>query len=306
MSRYLARRLLLAIPTLWGVVTLVFLLGRALPGDPVDLMLGEGAPVEKREELRRALGLDRPLAAQYGDYLADLARLDLGRSIRSDRPVAEELAGAFPRTAELGLAALALACFMGLPLGLVSAKRPGGIWDHAARTFTTAGLSLPSFFLGPLLLLALAVDRPWFPVSGADEPGSLILPAFTLSLPLAALLARMLRASLREEGGREYIRTALAKGVSEARAFWGHALPNALLPAVTVLGLQAGAVLTGAILTEKVFRWPGLGSLVLTAITARDYPVVQGAVLLFSLVTVLATLATDLAYGGIDPTVRYG
>lgn len=305
MLRYIARRLLLFVPTLWGLLTFVFLLNHALPGDPVDLMLGVGAPIEKREDLRRALGLDRPLLSQYFRYLGDLAVLDLGRSIRTQRPVEQELSEAFPRTLELAGAALALAAFIAFPLGVLSARGPGRGWDHFARLYTSAGLSLPSFFVGPVLLLALAVERPWFPVSGADEPGSLVLPAFTLALPLSALLARILRASLLEESGKEYLRTARMKGITEGRVFWRHALRNALLPVSTVLGLQFGALLTGAILTEKVFRWPGLGTLVLTAITSRDYPVVQGAVLVFSLVTLAATLGTDLCYAFIDPRVRY-
>jgi len=301
----MARRFLLFVPTLWGLLTFVFLLNHALPGDPVDLMLGEGAPVEKREDLRRALGLDRPLLSQYVRYLEDIAALDLGRSIRTQRPVQQELSEAFPRTVELASAALGLAGLIAFPLGVLSARKPGKGWDRFARIYTSAGLSLPSFFIGPVLLLLLAVERPWLPVSGADEPGSLVLPAFTLALPLSALLARILRASLLEESGKDYLRTARIKGIKEGRVFWRHALRNALLPVSTVLGLQVGALLTGAILTEKVFRWPGLGTLVLTAITSRDYPVVQGAVLLFSLVTLVATLGTDLCYGLIDPRVRY-
>jgi len=305
MPRFIARRLLLFVPTLWGLLTFVFVLNRAMPGDPVDLMLGEGAPVEKREDLRRALGLDRPLLSQYVHYLGDLASLDLGRSIRTQRPVAQELLRAFPKTLKLGCTALVLAALIAFPLGLVSARRPGGMGDRFVRLYTSAGLSLPSFFVGPILLLALAVGLRWFPVSGADEPGSLVLPAFTLALPLSALLARILRASLLEEEGKEYLRTARMKGLSEGRVLWRHALRNALLPVFTVLGLQFGALLTGAILTEKVFRWPGLGTLVLTAITSRDYPVVQGAVLLFAFVTLGATLATDLGYALIDPRVRH-
>jgi peptide/nickel transport system permease protein len=303
--RFIARRFVLFIPTLWALLTFVFLLSRALPGDPVDLMLGEGAPVEKREELRRALGLDRPLFSQYIRYLEDTAALDLGRSIRTQRLVRQELSEAFPRTLELASAALGLAVLIAFPLGVLAARKPGGRWDRFARLYTSAGLSLPSFFIGPILLLILAVERPWFPVSGADEPGSLVLPAFTLALPLSALLARILRASLLEESGKDYLRTARMKGLTEGRVFWRHALRNALLPVSTMLGLQLGALLTGAILTEKIFRWPGLGTLVLTAITSRDYPVVQGTVLLFSIVTLAATLGTDLCYAFIDPRVRY-
>ena len=306
MKRYAVKRLLLFVPTLWGVVTFVFLLGHALPGDPVDMMLGESAPVERRAELRRALGLDRPMALQYVAYLEGAAVGDLGLSLRTGRPVVEELALAFPLTLELGLSALAFALLWALPLGGLAARRPGGPMDRAASFISSAGLSLPSFFLGPVLLLLLAVQLPLFPISGADEPGSLFLPALTLAMPLGALITRVLRASLLEERGQDYLRTARMKGVTEGRVFWVHALRNSALPVVTVVGLQFGAVLTGAILTEKIFRWPGLGTLVLRAIASRDYPLVQGVVLLFALVTLSANLITDLAYGWIDPRVKHG
>lgn len=306
MRGYLLKRLLLALPTLWGLVTLVFLLGRALPGDPVDIMLGESAPIEKRAALRQALRLDEPIWAQYTGYLGDLCTGHLGTSLRTGRPVAEEIAEAFPRTLQLGLGALLLACLLAFPAGLASARRPGGRADRTAALFSTAGLSLPSFFLGPLFLLLFAVELRWFPVSGADEPGSWFLPAVTLALPLAALLTRVLRASVLDETAQDYLLTARMKGLAEGRVLWVHALRNALLPVLTVLGLQFGAVLTGAILTEKIFRWPGLGTLVLRAIASRDYPVVQGAVLLFGAVAVGANLLTDAAYGWADPRVRHG
>ena len=306
MRSYLLRRLALFLPTLLGVITVVFFLGRALPGDPVQLMLGESAPPQRKAELRRALHLDEPLAAQYLSYLGGLARGRLGDSLRTGRPVAREIFEAFPRTLELGSAALGLACLLALPLGVLAARRPGGKADAAARVFSTAGLSLPSFFAGPVLLLAFAVWWPVLPVSGADEPGALLLPCLTLALPLAALLTRLLRASLGEEARAEYLKTARMKGLGEERILWVHALRNASLPVVTALGLQFSAVLTGAILTEKVFRWPGLGTLVLRAIASRDYPVLQGAVLLFALVALLSTLLTDLAYGLLDPRVRHG
>ncbi len=287
-------------------MTLVFLLNRALPGDPVDMMLGESAPVEKRAALRQALRLDEPLWKQYGGYLGDLCTGHLGTSLRTGRPVAREIGEALPRTLQLGLSALLLACLMAFPAGLCAARRPGGKADRATALFTTAGLSLPSFFLGPVFLLLFAVELRWFPVSGADEPGSWFLPAVTLALPLSALLTRVLRASVLEETAQEYLLTARMKGLGEGRVLWVHALRNALLPVLTVLGLQFGAVLTGAILTEKIFRWPGLGTLVLRAIASRDYPVVQGAVLLFAAVAVGANLLTDAAYGWADPRVRHG
>jgi len=302
MRGYVAGRLLLFLPAMLGVVTLVFFLGRALPGDPVDLMLGEGAPAERREELRRALHLDDPLPMQYGRYLWDLSRGRLGVSLRTRRPVAEELAAALPQTARLAGAALGLAVLLALPAALASAR--GGAARRWVRAATSAGLSLPTFFLGPVLLLVFAVWQPWFPVSGADEPGAWFLPAVTLAVPTSALLCRLLSASLSEEMGREYLTAARARGLGEGTAFRRHGLRNALLPAVTVLGLQLGGLLTGAILTERIFRWPGLGTLVLGAIGSRDYPVLQGAVLLFALLTLAATLATDLLYGFLDPRIR--
>ncbi len=305
MLRYAAWRLLMFVPTLLGLLTLVFFLNRAMPGDPVDIMLGENAPRAKRAELRHSLHLDEPLPRQYLDYLEGLAAGRLGTSIRSGRPVLEELERAFPLTAELGCAAMVLACLIAFPCGLVAARRKTSLPARAADFYSSAGLSLPSFFLGPLLLMAFAVELPWFPVSGADEPGSLFLPALTLAVPMSALLTRIIKASLGEEEDREYLRTALMKGLSPRTAFRRHALQNAMLPVVTVIGLQFGALLTGAILTEKIFRWPGLGTLVLNAISSRDYPVVQGVVLLFAVVTLLVNLSTDLLYAWLDPRVRY-
>jgi len=304
MRAYLAGRLLLAVPTLLGVAALVFFLGRALPADPVEVMLGESAPRSEREALRREMGLDRPLAVQFACYLGELARLDLGRSLKTKRPVTAELAEAFPITARLGLTALLGALALALPLGGAAARRPGGVWDRAAGLFCTAGLSLPSFFLGPLLLLAFAVYRPWFPISGVDEPGAVVLPAITLGVPLAAYLTRFVRASMREEAGKEYLRAARARGLSEGGAFFHHALPNALPPIVTVAALQFGAVLTGAVLAETIFRWPGMGTLLLSAVGTRDYPLLQGCVLAFATVYVAANLGADLAVALLDPRTR--
>ncbi len=303
MKVYLLGRLLLAVPTLLGVAALVFLLGHALPSDPAEVMLGERAAPAELATLRHEMGLDRPLAVQFAGYLTDLSRGDLGRSLRTRRPVARELTAAFPLTARLGLTALLLALALALPAGAAAARWPGGGLDRAALFFSTAGLSLPSFFLGPLLLLAFAVARPWFPISGPDEPGAVVLPALTLAVPLAAYLSRVVRASLREESARDYLRAARARGLSENRAFFRHAFQNALPPVATVAGLQLGAVLTGAVIAEKVFRWPGMGTLVLTAIGSRDYPVVQGVLLVFAVVTVAANLASDLAVAALDPRV---
>lgn len=306
MHRYLLQRLVLFVPALWGLLTIVFLLGRALPGDPVDIMLGENAAPEARLALRADLRLDDPVLLQYVGYLGDLGRGHLGMSLRTRRPVVQELGEAFPRTLELGGTALALACLLALPLALAAGRNPGGWTDVGVRSFTTAGLSLPSFFLGPILLLIFAVLWPILPVSGADEPWSIVLPAVTLAVPLAASLTRVTRASLIEESVQPYLQTARMKGLGEGSVFARHALHNALLPPLTILGLQAGAVLTGAILAERIFRWPGMGTLVVTAIKSRDYPVVQGAVLCFAVTALAASLVTDLLYAWADPRVRYG
>jgi peptide/nickel transport system permease protein len=290
--------------SLWGAATLVFLLARALPGDPVDAMLGENAPAVRKSELRASLHLDEPLPVQYGRFLAGAGGGRLGTSLRTGRPVAVELAEAFPFTLRLGLMALLLACVVGLPLGGLAARSPGSTADSFSRFMSTAGLALPSFFLGPLLLLAFAVLVPLFPISGADEPGAVVLPAITLALPLAGVLGRVGRASLLAESGRDYLRTALAKGISVRRAFWAHAGKNALPPVLTTVGMQFGALLTGAVLAEKVFRWPGLGTLVLTSIGSRDYPAVQGVVLLFAAVYVAANLLADVACAWVDSRIR--
>lgn len=306
MRTYLLRRLGWGLFSLWGAATLVFLLARAIPGDPVDAMLGENAPQSRKAELRAALHLDEPLPTQYGRFLSGAVRGDLGVSLRTGRPVARELADAFPFTLWLGLSALLAACAVGLPLGGLAARYPDSWVDSLSRFLSTAGLALPSFFLGPVLLLTFAVLIPLFPISGADEPGAAVLPATALALPLAGVLSRVGRAALLAESGRDFMRTARAKGLSDGRTFWAHAGKNALPPVVTTVGMQFGALLTGAVLAEKVFRWPGLGTLVLSSIGSRDYPAVQGVVLLFAVVYVGANLLADLGCAWADPRVRLG
>lgn len=306
MRRYIIVRVFLFLPTLLGVATLVFLLNRAMPGDPVDVMLGENAPMAKRAELRHALHLDLPLYAQYARYLEGLASGNLGRSLRSGRTVASEIGRAFPLTFELASAAMLLACLIAFPVGLAASWLSKGGAGRMLEAASSAGMSLPSFFLGPILLYFFAVEWPLFPVSGADEPGSLFLPAVTLAVPMAALLSRIVKASLEEEAGRDYLRTARMKGLKKIEVLRRHALRNAMLPVATVAGLQFGVLLTGAIITEKIFRWPGLGTLVLNSISSRDYPLVQGVVLVFAVVTLSVNLFTDLLYTMLDPRVRYG
>ncbi|ADE15921.1 binding-protein-dependent transport systems inner membrane component [Nitrosococcus halophilus Nc 4] len=306
MGYFLLSRLLSAMVVVLGVACLVFLLIHLIPGDPVEVILGEGAQPADREALRQALGLDRPLLVQLGQFLQGLAQFNLGTSLYSQRPVVELLAERLPATAELALAALLVAIIIAFPLGILAAVRRGTIWDRVATTFALVGVSVPNFWLGPLLILVFSIGLGWFPVSGRTGWDSLVLPALTLGSAMAAILSRMVRAALLEVLGEDYIRTAKAKGLSLSRVIGRHALRNALLPVITVLGLQLGTVLGGAVITEVVFSWPGIGQLTVESIQRRDYPVVQGCVLLISLIYVVVNTLTDLIYGWADPRVRLG
>ena len=305
MSRWLAR-LGAALVVVLGVCTLVFLLIHLVPGDPVEAMLGENAQPADREHLRAALGLDRPLVTQYLDYLVRPGRLDLGTSFQDQRLVAVILAERMVPTLELTLAALGLALVLALPLGVLAARHHGDRLDTGAMALSLLGASIPNFWLGPLLILVFSLWLGWTPVSGREGPESLILPALTLGTGMAAILARMVRASVLEVLGEDYVRTARAKGLSEGRVLWGHALRNAWLPILTLVGLQLGGLLGGAVITETVFAWPGVGSLMVEAIQSRDYPVVQACVLLVSLTYVLVNTLTDLVYGWVDPRIQWG
>lgn len=284
-----------------GVATLVFLLLHLAPGDPVEAMLGETASAADRAALRADLGLDAPLPVQYARYLANLAALDLGVSLHTRTPVAAIIVERLPWTAALACAALALALAFALPLGVLSARHPGGRLETLTGVAAVAGMSLPSFVLGPLLMVVFAVWLGWLPVSAPGTPAGLVLPAATLGLALAALLARMVRAAVRDVLDEEFIRAARARGLSERRVLWRHALRNAALPVLTVIGMQLGALLGGAVITEIVFGWPGLGQLTIEAIQRRDYPLVQGAVLVIAATHVGINMLTDLLYGLCDP-----
>jgi len=298
------RRLLSALVTVIGVAVLVFFLIHLIPGDPVERLLGDSARPADREALRTALGLNQPLASQFLDYAGGLLRLDPGTSLVSGRPVATLVAQHLPATLELAIAALVVAVAVALPLGVMAARRHRTLWDGTAMGFSLLGVSIPNFWLGPILILVFSLWLGWTPVSGRDGPASLILPALTLGTSLAAVLARMVRSSLLEVLGEDYVRTARAKGLGERRVVWRHALRNALLPVITLLGLQLGALLGGAVITETVFSWPGIGSLLVDAIQARDYPVVQACVLVIALAYVLVNLVTDLVYAAIDPRIE--
>jgi peptide/nickel transport system permease protein len=305
MLHFLLRRVLLTVPVLFGVATLVFSLIHLVPGDPAQAMLGEGASQEDMAALRERLGLDRPLLVQYGAYLGGLTRGDLGVSLRTDRPVFEMIAERVPATVELALAAMLVAIVVAIPLGIVAAVWRGTSVDHAATTFALLGISIPNFWLGPLLAIVFAVELGWLPVSGRGTVQHIVLPALTLGLGLAAILARMTRASLLEELREPYVLAARARGVSRSRAVLFHAFRNSLIPVVTIIGLQLGAVLTGTIITETIFAWPGIGRLLIQSINFRDYPLVQGCILLIAVTYVAMNLITDLIYGLLDPRIRY-
>ncbi|MGB5607524.1 MAG: nickel ABC transporter permease [Gammaproteobacteria bacterium] len=306
MLSYLAQRLAGAFLVILGVVTIVFLLIHLIPGDPVEIMLGESASTTDREALRAALGLDQPVGAQYLHYLQGLLRLDLGTSIHYQRQVAHLLLERLPATGLLAAATLLVTVLLALPLGIIAAVRRNSWWDSGAMSFSMLGVSIPNFWLGPLLILVFSLWLGWLPVSGRSGLDSVILPALTLGTGLMAVLSRMVRSSMLEVLGEDYIRTARAKGLAPHRVVLNHALRNALLPVITLLGLQLGALLAGAVITETVFSWPGVGLLTIESIQSRDYPVVQACVLLISVFYVLVNLLTDLAYAWIDPRIRLG
>ena len=303
--RYLIRRILLTIPVLLGVATLVFALIHLVPGDPAQAMLGESASAADVADLRTRLGLDRPLLEQYARFMSGLVEGDLGTSFRTSQPVLVAIAERVPATVELALAAMLVAIMVAMPLGIIAAVGRGTFADYAAMTVALFGISIPNFWLGPMLAIVFAVQLGWLPVSGRGGFESLVLPAISLGAALAAILARMTRASLLEELRELYVRAAQARGVSRARAVLGHALRNSLIPLVTILGLQFGAVLTGAVITETIFAWPGVGRLLIQSISFRDYPLVQGCILLIAITYVTVNLITDLVYGMLDPRIRY-
>lgn len=304
MLNYLVHRLFTSIIVIIGVCSIVFLLIHLVPGDPVEVMLGESASPADRETLRQQLGLDQPLHRQWLLYLQDVARLDMGVSIHSRRPVTSLLAERLPATFILAVAGIVVAVLIAIPAGIMAALRKNTLYDHALMTVAMVGVAIPNFWLGPLLVLLFSFYLGWFPVSGMAGPLSLVLPAVTLGTALAALQSRMIRTSLLEVLGENYIVAARARGLGEARVVLWHALRNALLPVTTVLGTQLGALLTGAVVTEQIFDWPGLGLLTIEAIQKRDYPVLQGCILLISIIYVVINLLTDLVYVVLDPRVR--
>ncbi|MBZ5701027.1 MAG: ABC transporter permease [Acidobacteriia bacterium] len=304
MTRHLFQRFLLALPALWLVLTLVFLLVHIVPGDPVEQMLGEGAAPGEVAQLRHSLGLDQPLHAQYARYLRQLAHGDLGQSLKFQAPVRRILLERYPATLELAFLALLICAGIGIPAGVLAAHRRGRAADRAVGVFTLLGLAVPNFALGPLLILLFSIALGLLPVSGRGGPLSFVLPAATLGAALAAILTRMVRGAMIEELSSDYVRTARAKGLAARAVLFRHAFRNALIPIITILGLQFGTLLAGAIVTESIFAWPGIGRLTVQAIASRDYPLLQGCILLIAVSYVFVNLLTDFLYAVVDPRVR--
>ncbi|MEA2678431.1 MAG: peptide/nickel transport system permease protein [Candidatus Binataceae bacterium] len=306
MTRRLLRRLLALVPVALGVATLTFALIHLVPGDPVTAMLGDYAAPSDINRMRHDLKLDLPLWRQYCDFLLDLTHGNLGQSISQHAPVSGLIRERYPATLELAGAGLLVAIAIALPLGIIAGADVGGPGDLGAMGFAILGVSVPHLYLGPLLMIVFSLDLGWLPLTGRGGLAHLVLPAFTMGTALAAILARMLRQSLVQVIGADYMRTARSKGLSEHVALIRHGLRNALTPVITLLGLEAGALLTGSIVTEMIFSWPGLGRLMMTAINNRDYPLVQGCVLTFALSYVLVNAITDLVYSAADPRIRLG
>jgi ABC-type dipeptide/oligopeptide/nickel transport system permease component len=297
--------MLSSIPILLLAVTAVFFAFQVIPGDPARLYVGSDASEEAVEQARRDLGLDRPVAVQYLSYLARLARADLGRSISTRRPVSVELGSRFVNTVKLSLASIVLAAAGGIALGTLAAVNQGTVWDHAATLLALVGISIPVFWLGLLLMYLLSVQWQLLPSAGNDTWLHYFMPTVSLATFSLAFIARMTRSSLLEVIRQDYVRTARAKGVPESMVVLGHALRNALLPVTIVVGLRFGYMLGGAVVTEEVFAWPGLGRLLVTAVGQRDIPVIQGVLLVFAASFVLVNMAVDLVYGFLDPQIHY-
>ena len=304
MARYLLKRFLLTLPALWLVLTLVFLMIHIVPGDPVEQMLGEGAAPGQVTQLRHLLGLDLPLHSQYARYLGQLAKGDLGQSFKFQGPVRRIIFERYPATLQLAFLALIVCAAIAISSGVLAAYRRGQLPDRAVGLFTLFGLAFPNFALGPVLILLFSIEFGLLPVSGRGGPLYYILPAATLGAALAAILTRMVRGAMFEELSSDYVRTARAKGLSTYAVLFRHAFRNALIPIVTILGLQFGTLLAGTIVTETIFSWPGIGRLTVQAISARDYPLLQGCILVIAVSYVAVNLLTDLLYAVIDPRVR--
>ena len=305
MFQYAVRRVLISIPTVLGVLLIVFLMVRLAPGDPAMRLAGEFADQATIERIRERFGLNRPMHEQFGIFIANLAQGDLGRSTRTNRPVIEDLRQYFPNTLELALGAITVSLLIGIPAGIIAALRQNTWADLVIMFGALIGVSMPVFWFGLLAILYFSVQLGWFPVAGRGTFSHLVLPAFTLGVSSMAIVARMTRSSMLEVLSQDYIRTARAKGLINNAVVLKHAFRNALVPVVTIIGLQFGQLMAGAVLTERVFTWPGIGRLLVDSIDARDYPVVQGAVLLIAVSFILINIVVDVVYAIIDPRIRY-
>ena len=299
-------RLVSLLIVMLGVSTITFALLHIVPGDPVEVMLGESASVADRQALRQDLGLDQPLVTQWINFQKDIVRLDFGDSLYSKKPIVTLIKERAPWTLLLAFAALAVALAIAIPLGTLAALRAGSAWDAIASSISLLGVSIPNFLFGPMLIIVFSIWLAWLPTSGNETAQSIVLPALTLGASLAAILARMIRASLLEVLGEEYVVAARARGLSNLWVLFRHVYPNAALPVLTIVGLQLGALLGGAVITEIIFSWPGVGQLLIEGIQRRDYPVVQACVLLVSFVYVIVNMVTDLAYAELDPRISFG
>lgn len=305
MWAYIVKRLLLSIPVIFGVAFMVFAMVRIVPGDPARIIAGEAATQEIVEGIRKDMGLDRPLLSQFATFIGNVLRGDLGRSVRSKAPVAGEVAARLPNTIRLAAAGLFVSIVVGVSAGIISAIRPYSWIDTAVMLVALAGLSMPVFWSGLMLILVFAVWLGWLPAVGTGGLAHLVLPAVTLGMSTAAIIARMSRSSMLEVLRSDYIRTARAKGLGEAAVVNRHAFRNALIPVITVVGLQMGTLLSGAVLTETVFAWPGIGRLLVEGILARDYPIVQASVLVVAMAFVMVNLMVDVLYAVVDPRIHY-
>ena len=305
MGRYIVRRLIAVVPTLFGVALVVFLLVHLLPGDPARVIAGILASEQDVERIRHQLGLDEPLAVQLVSFLGRLVVGDLGVSARTGQPVLDEVLARLPYTIRLAVASTLVATILGVAAGVLAAARHNTIVDYVASAVTLFGFSMPVYWLGLMLIVLFAIQLRLLPAAGADQPLSFVLPTLTLASFSGGLIARMTRSSMLEVLRQDYVRTARAKGLAELRVLARHGLGNALLPIITVIALQFGTLLGGAVLTETVFGWPGLGLLLVDSIFARDYPVVQGIVLVFALLFILVNLVVDLLYAYVDPRIHY-
>jgi peptide/nickel transport system permease protein len=297
-------RIAVALPAIWLILTMVFLLVHIVPGDPVQQMLGEDARAEDLTNLRHTLGLDLPLHTQYAHYFAGLVRGNWGRSFHFQLPVFSLVLQRYPATLQLAFCAMLVCAAIAIPAGVASAARRGRAADRTISVLTLLGLSVPNFALGPVLILIFSIGFGWLPVSGRGGFLHMMLPAATLGAALAAILTRMVRSSMIEELSSDYVRTARAKGLSERAVLYRHAFPNALVPIITIIGLQFGTLLAGTIVTESIFAWPGIGRLTVQAIQARDYPLLQGCILMIALSYVVVNLLTDVVYSLVDPRIR--